>query len=76
MVYRRANLPVKGSPVGLRSPATRIVECGAIYGVVNTGLYPIGKYLPVGDWTGFAGALLAVTALGERGPPHTASFVE
>lgn len=62
-VYRRANLPAEDNHVGL-TPVKRIVEYGATYGVVNTGLYAIGKYLPVGDWTGFAIALVAVTALG------------
>lgn len=62
-VYRRANLPAQDNHVGL-TPVRRIVEYGAVYGVVNTGLYAVGKYLPVGDWTGFAIALVAVTALG------------
>lgn len=62
-VYRRANLPAPDNHVGL-TPVKRIVQYGAIYGIVNTGLYAIAKHLPVGDWTGFAIALVTVTALG------------
>jgi hypothetical protein len=62
-VYRRANLPAADGHVGLTT-TRRIVQYGAVYCVVNTALYAFGRYLPVGDWTGFAIALVAVTALG------------
>jgi hypothetical protein len=62
-VYRRANLPAPDGHVGLTT-TRRVVQYGAVYCVVNTALYAFGRYLPVGDWTGFAIALVAVTALG------------
>lgn len=62
-VYRRANVLAVDNHVGL-TPVRRIVQYGAIYCAVNTALYAFGRYLPVGDWTGFAIALVAVTALG------------
>ncbi len=62
-VYRRANAVSTDGHVGL-APVRRILGYGAVYAVVNTALYAIGRYLPVGDWTGFAIALVAVTALG------------
>ncbi|MDZ5661821.1 hypothetical protein SFC79_08605 [Nocardioides sp. S-58] len=73
-VYRRANRPVADGHVGL-TPVRRILQYGAVYAVVNTALYAVGRHLPVGDWTGFAIALVAVTALGGawagvRNRPH------
>ena len=62
-VYRRANRPAADGHVGLTT-TRRIVQYGAAYCVVNTALYAFGRYLPVGDWTGFVIALVAVTALG------------
>lgn len=62
-VYRRANRPAADGHVGLTT-TRRIVEYGAVYCVVNTALYAFGRYLPVGDWTGFGIALVLVTALG------------
>jgi hypothetical protein len=62
-VYRRANRPAADGRVGLTT-TRRIVQYGAVYCVVNTALYAFGRYLPVGDWTGFVIALVAVTALG------------
>jgi hypothetical protein len=62
-VYRRANGPATDGHVGL-TPARRVLQYGAVYAVVNTALYAFGRYLPVGDWTGFVIALVAVTALG------------
>ena len=62
-VYRRANRAAPDKHVGL-TPVRRIVQYGAVYCVVNTALYAFGRYLPVGDWTGFGIALVAVTAFG------------
>lgn len=65
-VYRRANRPAADNHVGL-TPVRRVVQYGAVYCIVNTGLYAFGRFLPVGDWTGFAVALVMVTALGAPG---------
>jgi hypothetical protein len=62
-VYRRANRPAVDDHVGI-APVRRIVEYGLVYSVANTALYALGRHLPVGDWTGFVLALVAVTALG------------